>query len=70
MEKKVATSKDARDAAEKKFFVMHWIESPVHRQNLYGPPFNTTGIGVARTPSGAWIFTQLYVTRPVEGAAN
>jgi uncharacterized protein YkwD len=44
--------------------VTHWIQSPIHRQNLYSPPFNTTGIGIARSASGALIYTQLYVTYP------
>ena len=44
--------------------VNHWIASPVHRQNLYAPPFNTTGIGIARAASGALIYTQLYLTYP------
>jgi uncharacterized protein YkwD len=44
--------------------VTHWIGSPIHRQNLYSPPFNTTGIGIARSASGALIYTQLYLTFP------
>ena len=42
----------------------HWIQSPIHRQNLFAPPFNTTGIGIARSASGALIVTQLYLTYP------
>lgn len=41
-----------------------WLASPVHRQNLLAPPFNATGIGVARNPDGAWVYTQVYVTYP------
>ncbi len=41
-----------------------WLGSPTHRRNLFAPPFNATGIGVARTPDGALIFTQLYLSYP------
>jgi uncharacterized protein YkwD len=41
-----------------------WIASPVHRRNLHAPPFNRTGIGVSRGPSGVYYYTQLYVTVP------
>ena len=44
--------------------VTHWIQSPIHRQNLYAPPFNTTGIGIARNAAGTLIYTQLYLTYP------
>jgi uncharacterized protein YkwD len=39
-----------------------WIASPVHRSNLYAPPFNRTGVGIARAPDGTLYFTQLYLT--------
>ncbi len=41
-----------------------WLASPAHRQNLLAPPFNATGIGVARNPDGSWVYTQVYVTYP------
>lgn len=41
-----------------------WLTSPVHRQNLLAPAFNTTGVGIARAPDGRLYYTQLYVTRP------
>jgi uncharacterized protein YkwD len=41
-----------------------WIESEVHRTNLFSPPFNATGIGIARAPSGSLVYTQVYVTYP------
>jgi uncharacterized protein YkwD len=41
-----------------------WIASEVHRTNLYAPPFNATGIGIARAPNGSLVYTQLYVTYP------
>ena len=43
-----------------------WIASPVHRSNLYAPPWNRTGVGIARSASGTWYYTQLYVTVPRE----
>ena len=41
-----------------------WLASPVHRENLHAPPFNATGVGVARGADGTWYFTQLYLTYP------
>ena len=41
-----------------------WLRSPDHRRNLLAPPFNTTGVGVARAAGGALVYTQLYVTVP------
>lgn len=41
-----------------------WIASPQHRDNLYAPPFNTTGLGIARAKNGTWYVTQLYATVP------
>ena len=41
-----------------------WLNSAVHRTNLYAPAFNATGVGVARTPNGTWIYTQVYVAIP------
>jgi uncharacterized protein YkwD len=41
-----------------------WKASPVHRRNLYAPPWNRTGIGIARASDGTWYVTQLYVTVP------
>jgi len=43
-----------------------WLASRVHRQNLHAPPFNATGIGVARAADGTFFYTQLYVTYPRE----
>jgi uncharacterized protein YkwD len=42
----------------------NWLASPDHRRNLLTPPFNTTGIGIARAPNGSLIYTQVYVTFP------
>jgi uncharacterized protein YkwD len=41
-----------------------WIESEVHRTNLFSPPFNATGIGIARAPNGSFVYTQVFVTYP------
>lgn len=41
-----------------------WLASPVHRQNLFVPPFNATGIGIARGADGSLLYTQVYVTYP------
>ena len=41
-----------------------WLTSPVHRRNLEAPPFNATGIGIARAADGTYYYTQLYVTFP------
>lgn len=41
-----------------------WLASPEHRRNLLSPPFNATGIGIARSPDGALVATQLYLSYP------
>jgi uncharacterized protein YkwD len=41
-----------------------WLASPDHRHNLYAPPFNVTGVGIARSADGRWYYTQLYLTVP------
>jgi len=41
-----------------------WIQSEVHRTNLFSPPFNATGIGIARAPNGSFVYTQVFVTYP------
>ena len=41
-----------------------WIASQIHRANLETPPFNATGIGVARAANGSYIYTQIYATFP------
>jgi uncharacterized protein YkwD len=47
--------------------VTGWLLSPVHRVNLLAPPFNATGIGIARADDGSLYYTQVYVTFPREG---
>jgi uncharacterized protein YkwD len=45
--------------------ILHgWIASPLHRRNLDTPPFNRTGVGIARAPDGSWYYTQLYLAVP------
>ena len=44
--------------------VKEWLLSPDHRRNLLAPPFNATGIGVATSPTGALVVTQIYVSIP------
>ena len=44
--------------------VAAWLSSPVHRENLLNPAFNTTGVGFARSAEGALIVVQLYVAFP------
>jgi uncharacterized protein YkwD len=46
--------------------VQGWLASPVHRENLMAPAFNTTGVGIARAPDGTLFYTQVYVTIPRE----
>ena len=41
-----------------------WLLSPVHRENLLAPAYNTTGIGIARAADGTLYYTQVYVTVP------
>jgi uncharacterized protein YkwD len=43
-----------------------WLASPDHRRNLWSPPFNATGIGIARAPDGTLVATQLYLSYPRE----
>jgi uncharacterized protein YkwD len=43
-----------------------WIASEVHRRNLFFPPFNTTGLGIARAADGTYVYVQLYLTYPRE----
>jgi uncharacterized protein YkwD len=51
-------------AAPSREVVNGWMFSKTHRKNLLAPPFNTTGIGVARAPDGTLLIVQLYVTVP------
>ena len=41
-----------------------WLHSADHRRNLVAPPFNATGVGIARAADGTFYYTQLYITLP------
>jgi uncharacterized protein YkwD len=43
-----------------------WLTSPAHRRNLTARPYNYTGLGIARTPDGTFLYTQVYLTFPRE----
>ena len=38
-----------------------WLASPKHRQTMEDPRFTHTGLAVAKSPSGRFYFTQLFV---------
>lgn len=38
-----------------------WLNSPKHRQAMEDPHFTHTGLAVAKSPSGRFYFTQLFV---------
>lgn len=42
--------------------VSRWISSPDHRRNIEGD-FDLTGVGVARSETGTYYFTQIFVKR-------
>jgi len=42
-----------------------WLGSPIHRNNLLNPAFNTSGSGIVRSPSGETVVVQLYATFPL-----
>jgi uncharacterized protein YkwD len=44
-----STNQDPRVAV----LIKSWLASPIHRENVLNPAFNTSGIGVATTPDGA-----------------
>jgi uncharacterized protein YkwD len=46
--------------------VQKWLASDVHRRNMLAPHFNTTGVGIARAPDGAVVYTQLFASYPDE----
>jgi uncharacterized protein YkwD len=41
-----------------------WLHSADHRRNLVAPPFNASGVGIARAADGTFYYTQLYITLP------
>jgi uncharacterized protein YkwD len=43
--------------------VQGWLKSPGHKINIEGN-YNLTGIGVAKSRTGAYYFTQIFIRRP------
>jgi uncharacterized protein YkwD len=43
--------------------VQSWLHSRVHRTNIEGH-FNLTGVGVARSRNGTFLFTQIFMLAP------
>ena len=41
--------------------IEEWITSPSHRKAMEGARFRVTGIGVAKSLTGKYYFTQLFV---------
>lgn len=39
-----------------------WLASPLHRENLLNPTFNTTGIGIVETTTGDRVYVQIFAT--------
>lgn len=54
-----ATSKSGDRIEE---IVRGWMASPIHRENLLNPAFNTSGVAIVETPDGTTIAVQLYAT--------
>ena len=50
--------------------VRGWMASPVHRENLLNPAFNTSGVGRAETADGQTIVVQLFATFPAQRHAS
>jgi uncharacterized protein YkwD len=44
--------------------VAGWLASPSHRENLFSPPWNATGVGAAIARDGSLIVTQVFVSFP------
>jgi uncharacterized protein YkwD len=49
--------------------VRGWLASPVHRENLLNPAFNTSGAAVLRSASGETFAVQLYACIPAPGTS-
>jgi uncharacterized protein YkwD len=39
-----------------------WLRSPLHRENLLNPAFNSSGVGIVQTSDGRTLVVQLYAT--------
>jgi uncharacterized protein YkwD len=42
--------------------IQEWLASPVHRENVLNPAFNTTGVAIVETADGKTLAVQLYAT--------
>lgn len=38
-----------------------WMNSPGHRSNILSPTYNQLGVGVAKTASGVYVWTQMFI---------
>ncbi len=47
-----------------RIIVEEWMRSHDHRENVLNPAFNTSGVGVAESPTGQTIIVELYATYP------
>lgn len=58
------TGSNATNVAEDlaNYAVNGWLNSPDHRQNIEGD-YNLTGVGVAKSSSGEYFFTQIFVKK-------
>jgi len=54
-----ATSKSGDRVDE---IVRGWMNSPIHRENVLNPAFNSSGVAVVETATGTTIAVQLYAT--------
>jgi uncharacterized protein YkwD len=43
--------------------VQKWLESAAHRQNLLGPNWKESAVGVAMTPDGTYYMTEVFLFR-------
>lgn len=58
----IGTTNETGDRITK--IVQAWMTSPIHRENILNPAFNTTGIGIAQSKDGGIIVVQLFLTIP------
>ena len=42
--------------------IEEWLRSPLHRENLLNPAFNTSGVALVETADGRTLVVQLYAT--------
>ena len=56
----LGTSSESGDRVQR--VIREWMASPLHRENILNPAFNSTGIAVVEAPDGKTIAVQLYAT--------